>query len=60
MAKRPPLKDHDVTIPRKGREPKELPINAPSTEAAEALAARIAKRRGWKLSGKPKAEEKKP
>lgn len=54
-----PLKDHDVTVQRPGRKPEVLPIRALDTEAAKALAKRIAKSRGWKSAEVTKAEEKK-
>jgi hypothetical protein len=59
MAKEPPLKDFTVPIQRPGRKPDELPIRAPNDKAAELLAERIAKRRGWKSAAIGKAKEEK-
>jgi hypothetical protein len=59
MADQPPLKDFIVPVKRPGRKPDELPIKAPNNSAAEALAERIAKYRGWKSAEIGKAQEKK-
>jgi hypothetical protein len=57
MANKPPLKDHKVTIERKGKEPKVLPISSPNRDAAKAVGDRIIKRRGWKGAKVTKVEE---
>lgn len=59
MAKTP-LKDFEVTLQRPAPKPDvTLPIRALSSDAADQLAHRIAKHRGWKGAKIKKTEEKK-
>lgn len=58
MANEPHRKDYKVpVVPKTGDKVIDLPIKAPSGDAAKQLAERIAKRRGWKSAKIGKPEE---